>query len=268
MIYLRKLSSFLFILSSAVLLVGCVATQEDVGGLYARQNKLEARMDTLSEQVEVVKTKSFGAEAGTSNVGDQVFQLETKVYELEQKIAGMDTRIDGLQNEIKGLKKSVADTRAKQEEAAKARKVAEAQKVEKKPEPAPVVEKEPELTDFDKGYRNLSEGKYKLAREQFNSYIKERPESTKIPDALFWIADSYYRERKYEEAILEYQKLIDTYPDDSRVPLAYLKQGLSLMNLDKNEEAKLFFETLIDKYPDSEEAEEARKKLQELEAKS
>ncbi|MGI9553502.1 MAG: tetratricopeptide repeat protein, partial [Thermodesulfobacteriota bacterium] len=68
--------------------------------------------------------------------------------------------------------------------------------------------------------------------------------------------------------ILEYQGLIDVYPRDSRVPLAYLKQGLSLMKLNKNEEAKLFLQTLVDKYPNSPEADEARKKISELELNS
>lgn len=255
---MRKLSSLLILIPLALIATGCVATQEDVGGLYARQNKLEARMERLNEEVEVIKNKNFGTQAGSSNVGEQVFQLETKVYELEQQISGIDGRIDRIQRDIQSLKNSMAKLRT----AAQTAKVPKSVEPSKTPEP--VVEKKPELNDFDKGYRNLSEGEYKLAREQFNAYIKNNPESAKLPDAMFWIADSYYRERNYEEAILEYQNLIDSYPDDSRVPLAYLKQGLSLINLDKNEEAKLFFETLIDKYPDSEEADEARKKLEKL----
>ncbi len=256
---IRKFSVLLIVTPLALIATGCVATQEDVGGLYARQNKLEARMERLNEQVDVIKNKSFGAESGTSNVGDQVFQLETKLYELEQKISGMDSRINRIQRDIQNLKSGLAQSGSAAR--AEVQNTVEGKTTEKT---EPVVEKEPELSDFDKGYRSLGEGEYKLAREQFNSYMENNPESAKLPDAMFWIADSYYRERKYEEAILEYQNLIDSYPDDSRVPLAYLKQGLSLMNLDKNEEAKLFFETLIDKYPDSEEADEARKKLQEL----
>lgn len=237
------------------LTAGCVATQEDVGGLYARQNKLEARMDRLNEQVDVIKTKSFGEQAGTSNISDQVFQLETRLYELEQRISDMDRRIETVRRDIQGLKSTVSRQSS--------RPAAGTGQTTK----TPAAEKEPELSDFDKGYMNLSEGKYKLAREQFSRFIKDNPESEKAADAKFWIADSYYREGKYEEAILAYQNLIDQHPGDSRVPLAHLKQGLSLMNLDKNEEAKLFFETLIDKYPDSDEADEARKKLQVLEQK-
>lgn len=255
--YLQKSYSVFLLIFLTVVMVGCVATQEDVGGLYARQNKLEARMERLNEQVDVLKKKNFGAEAGTSNVGNQVFQLETKLYELEQQISGMDNRIDNIQGEIRSLKRSAQESAKTQQSPGSSSDTSVSD---------PPAEREPELSDYDKGYRNLSEGKYKLAREQFNSYIKNNPGSAKSPDALFWIADSYYRERKYEEAILEYQNLIDSYPKDSRVPLAYLKQGLSLLNLDKNEDAKLFFETLIDKYPDSEEAEEARKKLQSLDS--
>lgn len=257
--YLQKSYSVLLLIPVTVFMVGCVATQEDVGGLYARQNKLEARMERLNEQVDVLKKKNFGVDAGASNVGNQVFQLETKLYELEQQISGMDSRIDNVQRELRSLKRSAGSKESAQTQQSSGSSSSDTS-VSARPAP-----QEPELSDYDKGYRNLSEGKYKLAREQFNSYIKNNPESAKLPDALFWIADSYYREREYEEAILEYQNLIDSYPDDSRAPLAYLKQGLSLMNLDKKEDAKLFFETLIDKHPDSEEAEEARKKLQSLE---
>jgi tol-pal system protein YbgF len=120
---------------------------------------------------------------------------------------------------------------------------------------------------YNEGYRNLSEGNYKEARDQFNSFLSNNPSSPQAADALYWIAESYYREGKFEEAILEFQKFIDTYPKDDRVPLSYLKQGLSLTSIGRNEEAKLFLQTLIDKFPKSEEARIAREKLRELAVK-
>ena len=256
-----KFYSLLLVIPSLLILSSCVATQEDVGGLYARQNKLEARMDRMSSEMEVIKNKNFGANAGSSNVDDQLFQLQTKVDDLERSISDINSRVSNLNKDIQNLNKRVS-TVSSQTQAMQKTSAQSVNKTEEVPTPTA----EPELSDFDKGYRNLGEGKYKLAREQFNSYIKNNPDSSKVPDSLFWIADSYYRQGNYEEAILAYQKLIDSYPKDSRVPLAYLKQGLSLRNLGKKDEAKLFFETLVDKFPNSEEAQQAKKNLEELEA--
>ncbi len=86
-----------------------------------------------------------------------------------------------------------------------------------------------------------------------------------VADALYALADSYYRQGEFEEAILEFQKFIDMAPNHRRIPSAYLKQGLSLIYLGRAKDARFFFETLIDKYPDSEEAAVAREKLKLIE---
>lgn len=245
-----------FILAVALAATGCVATQEDVGGLYARQNQLESRLDRLSDEMNVIKTRDFGTASRDSNLIDEIFNIETKISDLERQIDGMNRKLNMLERNVERMAAASVDIpeQPKQDE----------QVAVTSPVDVDIRPPRRELTDFDRGYRNLSEAQYSTARQQFNSYIRENPDSSKVPDALFWIADSYYREGKYEDAILEYQKLIDRKPDDSRVPLAYLKQGLALMNLDKNREAALFFETLIDRHPETEEADQARMKLREL----
>lgn len=217
---------------------GCVATQDDVGSLYARQNRLEARVEKLSREMGLIKTRSLSPNSGSEEVNKQVFQLESKIFDLDQTISNLNLRISELEQDLQKTPPASGSNNTQ------------------------VVVS----SDFDYGYKSLSEGNYDLARNYFESFLKNNPGSSKAPDATFWIADSYFREGNYEEAILEYQKLIDNYPRDSRVPLAYLKQGISLININRNEEAKLFLQTLIDKYPDSQEADEARKKIIDLEA--
>ncbi len=253
---LRTFFSFLLLIV-VVSISGCVATQEDVGGLYARQNKLEARLDRISKEIKVLKKQKFGVSPAPTQIGDQIFQLETKLYDLEQKIGMLDRKLATLETYIQDIKKEHKSLLTR-------RPVPTAPSTVVSTLQVPDVTK-PQLDKFDIAYRELSEGKYKSSRKHFREFIKENPNSTKIADALFWIADSYYREGEYEDAILAYQKLIDSYPHDPRVPLAYLKQGLSLLNMNKKEEAKLFFESLIEKFPDSEEAQEAKRRLRELE---
>ncbi len=243
-------------------LASCVATQDDVGGLYARQNRLEAKVDKLSKEVNVVAGKGYSSNSDNREVSNQVFQLESKVFDLEQQISKMEYQIQLLEENLTSVEVSTL----------KSRPVPTQQRprpVQVEAESVTILEPEiKEPTLFDIGYKNFNNGNYAQSRQNFRAFLREDPKAKQAPDATFWIADSYYKEGLYEESILEYQRLIDVYPRDPRVPLAYLKQGMGLMKLNKDEEAKLFFQTLIDKYPGSPEADEAEKKISRLELNS
>jgi tol-pal system protein YbgF len=243
-------------------LASCVATQDDVGGLYARQNRLEAKVDKLSKEVNVVAGRGYSSNSDNREVSNQVFQLESKVFDLEQQITKMEYQIQLLEENLTSVEVSTLKYRPVP--------------TQQRPRPSQVEAEsvtilEPEIKEptlFDIGYKNFNNGNYAQARQNFRAFLREDPKAKQAPDATFWIADSYYKEGLYEESILEYQRLIDVYPRDPRVPLAYLKQGMGLMKLNKDEEAKLFFQTLIDKYPGSPESDEAEKKISRLEQNS
>ncbi len=243
-------------------LASCVATQDDVGGLYARQNRLEAKVDKLSKEVNVVAGKGYSSNSDNREVSNQVFQLESKVFDLEQQISKMEYQIQLLEENLTSVEVSTLKYRPVPTQQRPRPSQVEA-------ESATILEPEiKEPTLFDIGYKNFNNGNYAQARQNFRAFLREDPKAKQAPDATFWIADSYYKEGLYEESILEYQRLIDVYPRDPRVPLAYLKQGMGLMKLNKDEEAKLFFQTLIDKYPGSPESDEAEKKISKLEQNS
>ena len=220
------------------MLMGCVATQGDMRGLYARQNRLEAKTEKLTQEVEALKRASLTS--NSDEMLDQLVVLEKKVSNLERT-----------NNE---LKQQLGQQSLSQEHTSTTNQPAEGQ-TDTSQSGGPL---------FNEGYTYLSEGNYKLAREKFNIYLDSNPNSAEASDAVYWIAESYYREGKFEQAILDFQRFIDSYPKDSRVPLSYLKQGLSLINIGRKEEAKLFLQTLIDKYPKSDEAKIAKEKLNEL----
>lgn len=221
--------------------VGCVATQGDVSSVYARQTRLEAKMDRLSKEVQALNAKQG---SGTDvDLREKVFQLESSVRELNQSYAKLESRVNQL---------SAGTTTTTMESGSMPVSVTETASVNT------------EEVIFNQGYTLLSEGNYDGSRMKFKEYLSKYPKAQKANDATYWIAESYYREGEFEEAILEYQRFIDTYPKDDRVPLSYLKQGMSLVEIGKEEEATLFFQTLIDKYPNSDEAKTAKEKISEL----
>ena len=222
--------------------LGCVAKQSEVNTVYARQTRLEAKMERLSQQVQSIQGSGGVGGGNDVELREKVFQLEKRVNDLNQSYSRLEAKVN---QESLGLPVATESGSESGSELS-------------------VIDRETEDFIFNKGYTDLSEGNYNGSREQFKLFLSKYPDSSKANDAAYWIAESYYRQGEFEEAILEYQRFIDTYPKDDRVPLSYLKQGLSLVEIGREEEAKLFFQTLIDKYPQSEEAKTAKEKIREL----
>lgn len=223
--------------------LGCVATQGDVSSVYARQTRLEAKMDRLSNQVDTLSQKEATTMGSDVELREKVYQLEASVRDLSQAYSKLESKVNQL-----SLGSAPPAT-----EAGPGMQI-----------PSESASVNTEEVIFNEAYTELSDGNYEGSRAKFKEYLSRYPKSPKAGDATYWIAESYYREGQFEESILEYQRFIDTYPKDQRVPLAYLKQGMSLVEIGKREEAKLFFQTLIDKYPNSDEAKTAKEKISEL----
>jgi tol-pal system protein YbgF len=231
------------VLSVFAVLSGCVASQEDVRGIYGRQARLEAKVAQLSQEVESQKAQS----TNNSDLRKQVAQIEQGLKDMQQSISDMGERLNRLERGGEQISSFPSQSETP---------------VGGGSEVAPPISNEE--TVFNDAYKSLTEGRYKDARDRFKLFLSKYPSSAKAPDAQYWLAESYYREGNFEEAILAFQKFIDTYPKDSRVPLSYLKQGLSLISIGRKEEARLFLQTLIDKFPRSQEAKVAREKLAAL----
>ena len=228
---------------------GCVATHEDLGSLYARQARLEAKTKKLSRQMEEVQVQS-GSES--------LYISEEKIAELEARVANLERSYDRLRSMVRSSNRL---TKLEPIDPADSEKLFE-NDASTLFQPTEIDQ---EAVIFNRGYKYLSENKYEQSREQFTAFLKQYPESPEASDAAFWIAESYFRQGQYEEAILDFQNFIEKYDKDIKVPLAYYKQGESLMNIDRKQEAIIFFQTLIDKFPQSENARAAKEKLKVLE---
>lgn len=227
----------------SIMSLGCVATQSDVSSVYARQTRLEAKVERLSNDVEAIGQKESTTMGTDAQLREKVYQLEAQIAELNRAYSKLDSRVNQLSL---GSAPPVTESGSHMQI------------------PSETASVNTEEVIFNEGYTELSDGNYEDSRAKFKEYLSRYPKSAKANDATYWIAESYYREGQFEESILEYQRFIDTYPKDQRVPLAYLKQGMSLVEIGKQEEAKLFFQTLIDKYPNSDEARTAKEKISEL----
>ena len=110
-------------------------------------------------------------------------------------------------------------------------------------------------------YELFKDGKYDRARELFQNFLKQYPDTEYSDNAQFWIAECYYFEKKYENAILEYDKVSKNYPDGDKVPYALLKQGITFLNLGDKVSARLILQRVIKDYPNTNQAGTAKATL-------
>ncbi|MBI5116561.1 tol-pal system protein YbgF [Candidatus Poribacteria bacterium] len=117
---------------------------------------------------------------------------------------------------------------------------------------------------YDTAYEDYVRQNYPLARNGFEEYLKQYPDTDLADNAQYWIGECYYAEGKYEEAVGAFNKVITRYPTGNKVPRAMLKSGYALVETGKKDEARKMFQKVLDAYPLSSEADQAKAKLREM----
>ncbi len=134
--------------------------------------------------------------------------------------------------------------------------------------PAPPV-MQGSLPSPEEVYRNAltdyTKGNYELAIEGFKNYLTFFPKTSLVPNAQYWLGESYYSKGEYLTAIREFDKLIKGYPGSTKMPSAMLKKGYSYVELGETALGQGVLRELVAKFPRSREARLAQESLERLE---
>lgn len=133
--------------------------------------------------------------------------------------------------------------------------------------PPAVVEKntqEYQLLELANGLSK--ESKHKDAFKEYDKFLKDYPNSSLAPEAMYGLGYSQFALKNYKSSIATQQKLIDTYPDSPKVPDAMFNLANSQIQLGLVPGAKKTLRDLIAKFPNSELTPTAQKRLKALEA--
>lgn len=102
------------------------------------------------------------------------------------------------------------------------------------------------------------------AKALFVAFRQRYPSSELIDNAAYWIAECSFLLEQHQGAIREFEELIEKHPMSSKVPDALLRVGQSWAKLGKPESARSSWERVRSGYPDSEAAQAADKALRAL----
>lgn len=127
-----------------------------------------------------------------------------------------------------------------------------------------LVRESPEVQDEYKiGLRAFQAQQFDSAIQQFRSFQRKYPSSEMADDAQYWIGESYFNQKDYNRAILEFNDVLK-YRRGDRVPAALLRQAQAFLEIGDKTDARLILQKLLNDHPNSEQAEEAKVRLQTL----
>jgi tol-pal system protein YbgF len=119
--------------------------------------------------------------------------------------------------------------------------------------------------DYEAAYKAAFEAfqkkSYEEAIRKFSAFVDAHPGTPLVPNALYWIGESYMSVKNYEKAILSFQELVDKYPKSEKVPRALLAQADAFNSVKDKKSSITVLKKVIELFPKSEEAAIAERRL-------
>ena len=116
---------------------------------------------------------------------------------------------------------------------------------EKLNEATSIPESKPEL--LAEAEKLMGKRNYKQARRLYRTYESRYPGDAQLPDVKFKIGLSYFSERDYKSSLGEFYRIIQDYPQSTVLPDALYYSGLAFAKLGQCANAIAYFEALREK---------------------
>jgi tol-pal system protein YbgF len=228
-----------------------------VGGFNDNINHLNGTMASLQKSVQDVQANS-GARLDTMST--QVQGLSDNLEEIKSRLGKLNQQLVDIQNSVQSLDAKVsgsAPAAGSTTPTSSAMPASNSSMVP--PGGAPSAD-----TLYSNGLRDITGGKYDLARSEFQDYLKYYGTTDLASNAQFYLGEIAYSQKNYEQAVSEYEKVLTNYPKSFKLAPAQLKKGMALVELGQKASGVRELREVVRRYPGTEEDRRARAKLKEL----
>ena len=201
-----------------------------------------ARLDTMSTQVQ--------------GLSDNLEEIKSRLGKLNQQLVDLQGTMQNIDSKISGGAPGTVPTSAPGSSSAQPTSSPVASS---SASPAPNAD-----TLYSNGLRDITSGKYDLARSEFQDYLKYYGDTDLASNAQFYLGEIAYSQRQYSQAVAEYDKVLTNYPKSFKLAPARLKKGMALIELGQKSSGVKELREVVKRYPGTEEERRARARLKEL----
>jgi tol-pal system protein YbgF len=226
--------------------------------------KLSSTMSSLEKSVQDVQANS-GARLDTMStqvqgLSDNLEEIKSRLGKLNQQLVDMQNSVQNIDSRIAGGGPAVAPSGNSAPPTGAGSTLNNATPSNSAPSgPPPSAD-----TLYSNGLRDITSGKYDLARSEFQDYLKFYGETDLASNAQFYLGEIAYSQKQYDQAVDEYDKVLNNYPKSFKLAPARLKKGMAQIELGQRNPGVKELREVVKRYPGTEEERRARAKLKDL----
>ena len=117
---------------------------------------------------------------------------------------------------------------------------------------------------YENATRDARGGKYDLALQEYQDYLKYYKDMDYAPNAQFNVGVIYFTQNNLESALSAFDAVLEKYPDNAKTPDALLMKGKTLVKMGRPTQGASEFRDLIKRFPNSDQATQAKAQLKAL----
>jgi tol-pal system protein YbgF len=224
-------------------------------------NKLNTTMSGLQKSVQDVQANS-GTRLDTMST--QVQGLSDNLEEIKSRLGKLNQQLVDLQNSVQNIDARLAGGNPTAVPVGAPAGGGGSAAPGPGAASAPIGPPPSADTLYNNGLRDITSGKYELARSEFVDYLKYYSDTDLASNAQFYLGEIAYSQRQYEQAVSEYDKVISNFPKSFKLAPAHLKKGMALLELNQKTAGVKELRDVVKRYPGTEEERRARAKLKDL----
>jgi tol-pal system protein YbgF len=234
---------------------------DNVGKLNATMSSLQksvqdvqansgARLDTMSTQVQGLSDNLEEIKSRMGKLNQQIVDLQNTVQSIDAKISGTAPAGGTAVPSSSGSSPSNSGSSFTGNQASAAQSPSG---------PPPSAD-----TLYSNGLRDITSGKYDLARSEFQDYLKFYGDTDLASNAQFYLGEIAYSQRNYDQAVSEYDRVLTNYPKSFKLAPARYRKGVALIEQGQKPAGIRELREVIKRFPGTDEERKARAKLKEL----
>lgn len=222
-------------------------------------NKLNATMSSVQKSVQDVQANS-GTRLDTMST--QVQGLSDNLEEIKSRIGKLNQQLVDLQNSVQNIDARLSGgTPTPTGGGAPASNPGSGAL---QPTSGPSGPPPPADTLYSNALRDITTGKYDLARSEFQDYLKFYGDTDLAANAQFYLGEIDYAQKNYQDAVQQYDKVINSYPKSFKIQSAHYKKGVALLELGQKSSGVKELREVVKRYPGTPEERLARAKLKDM----
>lgn len=223
--------------------------------------KLNSTMNSLQKSVQDVQANS-GARLDTMStqvqgLSDNLEEIKSRLGKVNQQLVDLQNNVQNIEAKMSGNSGSSAPTGSVANYPVSAPPSAGGSVPPAGPAPSAD-------TLYSNGLRDITSGKYDLARSEFQDYLRYYSETDLASNAQFYLGEIAYSQKNYDQAVTEYDKVLTNYPKSFKLAPARLKKGMAQIEMGQKASGIRELREVVKRFPGTEEERRARAKLKEL----